>query len=92
MSLISTLRQQRQCSDNVAAGDNVFSPIWALSGGSKAIGLTYGPIGIIWLLSSGSSGEEGSQNIDSMEAILGVSSLLFTFCFAAFLGTVGSGA
>jgi hypothetical protein len=76
----------------VAAGNNAFSPIWAGSGDSEAIGLSYGPIGIVRWLSSGGGKEEDSQNISSTEAILGVGGLLFTFCFATFWGNIGSAA
>jgi hypothetical protein len=53
----------------VAAGNNVFSPIWDVSSISEAIGFSYGPIGIVWWLSSGGGNEEGSQNMGGTEAI-----------------------
>ncbi len=78
-------RMQWQC-----GCDNVFSPIWAISCGSEAIGLSYGPIGIVWWLSSGGGNEEGSLNIGGTEAMLGVGGLLCTSFFAALLGNGGS--
>jgi hypothetical protein len=44
MNDASTTTMQR---DDVAAGNDTFSPIWAVSGGSKAIGLSYRTIGIV---------------------------------------------
>ncbi len=75
----------------MAEGNIAFSPIWDISGGSEAIGLSYGPIGIIQRLIFGSNDKERSQKIGGAEAILGVGGLLFTFCVAAIWGTVGSG-
>ncbi len=87
MNDASTTTMQR---DDVAAGNDTFSPIWAVSGGSKAIGLSYRTIGIVQWLSSGGGDKEGSQNIGGIELIFGVGGLFLTF-FAAFIGTVGSG-
>ena len=54
----------------VVTGDNASSRVWALSGGSGAIGSPhYGPLGIVRYLGSGSGSEEDSWNIDRMEAI-----------------------
>ncbi len=45
--------------------------LWTISGCCDAIGLSYGPIGIVRWLGSGGDKEEGSQKIDGAEAILG---------------------
>ncbi len=68
-----TMRQGCGCRNNA------FSPIWATSGGSEAIGLSYWPIGIVWWLSSGGGDKKGSQNIGGSEVILGVGGLFLIF-------------
>ena len=45
--LISLLCAQRVDGDDAVAGDDACSRVWALSGGSDAIGPSYGPIDIL---------------------------------------------
>ena len=59
--------------NNVVASNDACSWVWAVSGGSDTIVLSYEPIGIVRELGSSGSvgGKEGSQNIGHAEAILG---------------------
>jgi hypothetical protein len=45
--LISLLCVRRIDHDNVVADNNAHSRVWAVGGGSGAIGSSYGPIGIV---------------------------------------------
>ena len=60
-----TTRRRRRC----GADDDARSHKWAVSGGSNAIGSSYGPIGIVVSLGSGGRGEEGSRNVGGATAI-----------------------
>ena len=59
--------------NNVVAGNDACSWVWAVSSGSDTIVLSYEPIGIVPELDSSGSvgGKEGSPNIGHTEAILG---------------------
>ena len=63
-----TTRHQQRC----GADDDARSNKWAVSGSSDAIGSSYGPIGIVVLLSSGGRSEEGSRNVGGAAAIWAV--------------------
>ena len=60
--------RQRRC----GADNNARSRVWAVSGGSDTVGLSYGPIGIVVSLGSGGRGEEGSRNMGDAAAIRAV--------------------
>ena len=62
-----TTRRRRQC----GADDEARSHKWAVSGGSDAIGSSYGTIGIVASLGSGGRGEEGSRNVGGASSRLG---------------------
>jgi hypothetical protein len=66
---ISQLCAQHVEDDDVVAGNDARSRIWAVCGGSIPTGLSYGPIRTVLLLGFCGSGKEGSQNMGSMEAI-----------------------
>ncbi len=55
--------------NNIVAGKNTCSRIWAISGSSDALVLFYGPIGIVLYLGFHGGGKEGSQNMGGREAI-----------------------
>ena len=63
-----TTRRRRRC----GADDDARSHIWAVSGGSNTIGLSYGPIGIVMSLGFGGRGEKGSQNVGGAAVIRAV--------------------
>jgi hypothetical protein len=57
--------------DVVVAGNNSCNRLWAVCGGSDAISLLYGPIGIVLLPGFCGNGKEGSQNMGGTEVIWG---------------------
>ena len=51
------------------ADNDAHSCVWAVSGGSDTMGLSYGPIGIVVSLGFGGHGEGGSRNVGGAAAI-----------------------
>ena len=68
-SMCMTCRRRRCGADNDAC-----SRVWAVSGGSDTMGLSYGTIGIVVSLGSGGHGEGGSRNVGDAAAIWVVNS------------------
>jgi hypothetical protein len=60
----------------VVAGNGARSRIWAISGGTDAIGLSYGPISIVLQLCFHGGSKEVSQNMGNTEAIWGGSTMV----------------
>ena len=69
--LVWLLGTRRVANDDAIAGNDAHSCLWAISGGSDAIGLSYGPISIVQLLGFCGGGGDDNQNMCGTEAICG---------------------
>ncbi len=72
--------------DDMVVGDNVRSRVWAVCGGSNAIGLSYGQIGIVLLLGFRDGIKECNQTLAARRQFW----VPIDGCFDGFLGTVRS--